>query len=306
MFYCFDDVVRFSRLFRRMPGEVSEELRGWMWSEYPLVPSYSVRLGVSDVAGGFCESGRFVYLKYVLRVKGDVSWRVEAGSLIHSVYSEAVRNAKSILYSCMDLEKCAFLEEFEARRVKVRERLFSNLKALDRDLARRIFDVLWDYARDSYSSALHKVKTLSPYLSVDGAASMVIPVTTEYPVDGTLVGLSRAVRVDALLPPSTIVEIKTRELKPEYRVGLAAYALAFESQYEIPVNYAVLVNVKFNRDYTRFKVYEKPVLISDSLRQEFVEKRDELAAIVEEERDPGKPEKCDPECPYIKYCSGEG
>ena len=298
-------MVRFSRLFRRMPAEVSEELRGWMWSDYPLVSSFSVRLGVSDVAGGFCSSGRFVYLKYVLKVKGEVSWRVEAGSFIHRVYSEAVRNVKSILYSCDDLESCNLHEEFEARRLKVKNMLLNNLKVLNREVAARIFDRLWDYARDTYSSTLQKVKTISPYLNVDGAVSLITPLITEYPVDGTLIGLTKAIRVDALLPPSTIVEIKTRELKPEYKVGLAAYALAFESQYEIPVNYAVLVNVRFNKDYTSFKVYEKPVLISDSLRQEFIDKRDQLARIVEEELDPGKPEKCDPECPYIKYCRGE-
>ena len=63
--------------------------------------------------------------------------------------------------------------------------------------------------------------------------------------------------------------------------------------------------MRFNKDYTSFKIYEKPVLISDSLRQQFIDLRDKLARIVEEGIDPGKPEKCDPECPYLKYCSGE-
>ena len=117
--------------------------------------------------------------------------------------------------------------------------------------------------------------------------------------------LNKAIRIDALLPPSTLIEVKTREVKPIYDVALAAYAIAFESQYEVPVNYAVLINLRFDRNYDSFKIYERAVPIGDALRQRFVEVRDGLTRIVEEREDPGLPERCDPECPYFRYCSGE-
>ena len=50
--------MRLSRTFKRMPCEVGEELRGWDWSEPPILPPYDVKLYMSDVAGGFCPTGR--------------------------------------------------------------------------------------------------------------------------------------------------------------------------------------------------------------------------------------------------------
>ena len=37
LFYTFEDVIRFGRVVRGFPVDVSEELRGWRWSEYPVV-----------------------------------------------------------------------------------------------------------------------------------------------------------------------------------------------------------------------------------------------------------------------------
>ena len=306
MFYTFEDVVRFGRVFRGFPVDVSEELRGWRWSEYPVVHVSSVRLGVSDIAGGFCGSGRFVYLKYVLRVREyRVVERVEAGSFIHRVFSETVRAAKKAVYMCDSVYSCRFRENFEEQRSHVFSRVAGGLKFLRREVAEKIFDQLWSYGVSVYTSAFMKVKSMSPYLSLDGAASLIVPLVTEFPVDGTLLGLTRAIRLDALLPPAVIVEIKTRELKPIYNVALAAYAMAYESQYHIPVNHAVLVNVRFSKDYSSFRVYEKIVPISDSLRQEFIDLRDKLSRIVEEGIDPGFPSECDPECPYYSFCVKE-
>lgn len=306
MFYCFDDVVRFCRVFRGLPVDVSEELRGWRWFDYPVVCSSSVRLGVSDIAGGFCDSGRFVYLKYVLRVKQPrVAERVALGSFIHRVYSEIVRVAKKSIYMCNNLDKCSFKENFESHREDVFRGIYGEFKGLKKDIALKVFNKLWDYGLNVYCSAFEKVKSMSPYLRVDGAASLIVPLATEFPIDGSLIGLTKAIRVDGFLPPSIIVELKTRELKPVYNVALAAYAMAFESQYEVPVNYGVLVNLRFGRNYSSFKVYEKIVKINDSLRQEFIDLRDKMARIVEEELDPGFPEKCDPECPYLTYCREE-
>jgi CRISPR/Cas system-associated exonuclease Cas4 (RecB family) len=37
MFYMIDDVIKYSRIFRSMPVDVSEELRGWSWSDSLLI-----------------------------------------------------------------------------------------------------------------------------------------------------------------------------------------------------------------------------------------------------------------------------
>jgi len=54
--------------------------------------------------------------------------------------------------------------------------------------------------------------------------------------------VSRILRIDAVLLPAILVELKTRAIKHEHEIALAGYALAFESQYEVPVDYALIVN----------------------------------------------------------------
>ncbi|PCN49932.1 type I-A CRISPR-associated protein Cas4/Csa1 [Candidatus Geothermarchaeota archaeon ex4572_27] len=285
-----------------MPCEVSDELRGWRWSEYPLAPAYPFKLTVSDIAGGFCETGRDVYLRYVLRERGRANERVEMGGFIHRVVAEALRAVKSILYT----EGLVTGEELRARMEEWGRRALRQLLGdASPRLAVSAFNALWSRAINVYASALDRVRSRSPYLSVDGAVSLIAPASAEYPLDGSLIGLSSSIRVDELLPPAIIVEVKTRGYRQVYDVGLAAYALAFESQYEVPVNYALMVLVRFNRDYSDFTVYERPTLISDGLRQSFIERRDQLAKIVEEGIDPGMPSRCDPDCPYLHVCRGE-
>jgi len=287
-------------MFRRLPREVSEEFRGWYWSEGALIPPYGFRLSASDVGGGFCDTGRHAYMKYVVKARETVGPRVERGRFIHEVFSEAVRAAKSILYQGAELDGEGFRRAFMEMGETIFRRLAGRVgKVID---VRGVFDTLWSHAANTYASSLMRVKSRSPYLSVDGLVATVIPLVAEYPLDGSLIGLTRAIRADALLYPSILVEIKTRELHPDHEVELAAYALAFESQYEVPIDYAVLVNVKVHGD--DFKVYEKVLPVSDEVRQRFVEKRDALAKIVEEGLDPGKPPRCNPDCPFLEACAG--
>jgi CRISPR/Cas system-associated exonuclease Cas4 (RecB family) len=44
VFYTYDDVLRLNAMLSSLPSEVSEELRGWNWSKYPLLaPSRTER-----------------------------------------------------------------------------------------------------------------------------------------------------------------------------------------------------------------------------------------------------------------------
>jgi len=133
-----------------------------------------------------------------------------------------------------------------------------------------------------------------------------MPFTTEFPVDGSLIGLSKTLRIDLMIYPNIIAEVKTRDWHPDYELGLAAYALAFESQYEVPINYGIIVMVRINLSKRDLKIYERIVRISDNLRQAFIDRRDGYARIIEDSIDPGKAKNCNPDCPYLYVCREEG
>lgn len=48
---------------------VAEELRGWNWDKPPLSPIFDTRLGVYEVAGHYCPTGRDIYLRRVMKVR---------------------------------------------------------------------------------------------------------------------------------------------------------------------------------------------------------------------------------------------
>jgi CRISPR-associated protein Csa1 len=294
-FYSYDDVLRISKLIQEMPCEISEELRGWNWHNPPLLPAYTTQINVSDLSFS-CQTGRLAFLRYKMKVKEQGDERLHFGSFIHKVISMATSTAKSLLYSSTMQNGGELYEKMTKRMediLSVRGLPESYIKA---------FKALWNRAALTYASSLDKVLELSKYLSIDGLVSRVVPWICEFPLDGRLLGLNRAVRIDALVPPTLIIEFKTRRPNRNVEVALAAYALIFECSYRIPVNHAVILYIEFAPDASSFKTYEKVLRIDDSLRLEFVEKRDLYASKAYLDVDPGLPADCDPYCPYLGVC----
>jgi len=296
-FYSYDDVLRVSQLIQDMPCEVSEELRGWHWREPPLLPAYNVKINASDLSFG-CKTGRLAFLRHYLRAREANVEGLKFGKLVHRVIVDATAVAKAILYYSKPTSGVDFYDKF----IEYLPRIV-NVNGLTNDYINAI-NAIWRRAALAYSSALDKVVTLSRYLSLDGIVSMVVPWICEFPIDGRLLGLSRAIRLDALIPPALIVEFKTRKPCRDFEITLAGYVLCFECQFKIPVNHAVLLYIEFSSDKKSFQVYENILRVDDALRMEFVEKRDLYASRASSGIDPGIPENCDLHCPYLGVCRG--
>lgn len=298
-FYTYDDVLRISKLIQEIPCEVSEELRGWNWHTPPLLSAHTVQINVSDLSFS-CQTGRLAFLRYKMNVKERDDERLHFGAFIHKVISMITSNVKSLLYNSTPQSGGELYE-------KMIKRMEDILAVQDLPaIYIKTFKVLWNRAALTYSSSLDKTLELSKYLSIDGLVSRVVPWICEFPLDGRLLGLNRAVRIDALVPPTLIIEFKTRKPNRSAEVALAAYALIFECLYKIPVNHAVILYIEFGADASSFKTYEKVLRIDDSLRLEFVEKRDLYASKASLDVDPGLPADCDPYCPYLSVCRNGG
>ena len=303
MFFTWSDVGELSRTIRRTPFEgVSEELRGWSYTEPPVAPTYSVKLGVSDIVPGYCETGRNIYIKYVLHAKQRPNSILERGYIVHSIHENAVASAKRIILTLTKISGDTFLENFRSELDYVKNRILSRTHVYSVEEASWLIEALWRKAGFIYSGEIEKALSRSRHLSRETLVSLVSPELAEFPVDGTLVGLTPTLRIDSLLPTGLIVEIKSRPFKEEYMLTLAGYALAFESQYETPVDFGVLLQVQIDERKRDIKFYKKIVPISDDLRSSFLERRDMLMASIAENRDPGMPEICNPACPYLHVC----
>ncbi|MBP1356974.1 MAG: type I-A CRISPR-associated protein Cas4/Csa1 [Sulfolobus sp.] len=299
MFFTNSDIVIYAKRVKETPRLISEELRGWRWSEPPVLPPSNTSLGVSDITGGLCPNGRMVYLRYVKKVKEPFSPELARGSLIHEVYAGSIETIKKIIYEegKIDGNKLRSLaSDFFSEFFKELEKKYSKVP----DYA-EVAKTVWDYSVNIYASEVEKARARSPFLSKDSLVSLVVPFYVEYPIDGSLVGLSQNLRADALIPQIPIIaEMKTRKLKEVYDLALAGYALAYESVYYTPVDFGLLCNVVVKGGSVLVKCDFKK--ISDRLRQEFLEERDRRLEIIEKGVDPGLPKQCEPDCPFLNYC----
>lgn len=306
MFFTWEDVIQISREIRKMPKEeIDDELRGWNWGNSVLTSTRKALLGVSDITSGFCKTGRDVYLRYNLKIKEKDNPMLQNGRLIHDIFGKVIERSKYLIYVHNgELDGEEMYQKMIEDAPNILQNIKKNYKLLPEEYVEWVFKKLWNEASRIYSSALDKVKSRSPYLKVESLVGATIPLITEFPINGELIGLSRTLRIDALLYPGILLEIKTRQPKPEFELALAGYALAFESQYEIPVDNGIMLYI--NIDYKNKKIYKKPEIlpISSKLRTEFIELRDERKNIIIYNQDPGLPQNCPQECPFLYYCRG--
>ncbi len=249
---------------RSSSGEgVYAEVRGWR-SEL-VAPRYRARPSISDVTDP-CPTRRSVWLRRVAGVKPSETSAVRLGRIIHAL----------------------LLEPFRARHAS----LEALTRAFDRIMREYgVGEELVEGLRGLYEQAVVLAKA-SIY---DG-----IPVAVEPRIPGAPVGLSNVVKPDLLVGfiPVEVVYGNGVERK---KLALAGYALAIEATLGHPVDFGVVVRVAgpVNNPTLDWVV----VTIDDGLRRRFLDARDEVARIIENGEDPGRPETCPSTCPFRGVCS---
>ncbi|MCE4605957.1 MAG: type I-A CRISPR-associated protein Cas4/Csa1 [Desulfurococcales archaeon] len=305
-FPAWDTLTRILREIHEKPEPlIEEELRGWNWRGETLVaPSSNFPLGVSDITNNFCEKGRDIYLRYILGVKqGDTSI-LQRGRLVHQAFADSIITFKRLVYTLyprVDGDKV--YENMIELLSPILDTLPNRFNLLDSEYSKWLYSKIWKQSARIYSAELDEAKSRTPYHNVETLLSLSIPVIPEFPIDGSLIGLARTLRVDAYLLPGLLMEIKTRKPSPIYEASLAGYALAYESQYYTPIDYGLLVYVTLPKEIGgELRVYPKITLLTSDARTLFLEERDKRHSIIEYQGDPGKPHTCPKTCPYYQVC----
>lgn len=287
---------------------VAEELRGWNWPQPPLAPIYDSVLALFEVAGAYCPTGRDLFLRRVAGVKTKPSVAMMRGAVLHGalvyllvaakriIYTVGVDNHQQILAALDELPpyppECWPLEDsFAGEDPESYGRLLQNVR------------VLTDFEKARLAARIQEILVRQPHIGEDSLVSLAIPVVLEKKLDGTFLGLSANLSTDAAtFPEPVIIDLKFGRPQPFHRLTTTGYALVMESLFEFPVNLGCLVYAEFRED--RLLIKRDLHIISDELRQQFCEARDEKARLVAEEIDPGVPENCPPGCPYWSVCRG--
>ncbi len=279
-----------SRVFRRLHGvresdPVPGDLRGWRWDEPPVKPRAYLGLGVSEVAYRYCSTMRDVWLRRRAGVSGEARGVVAVGAGVHEVFRSVSRDLRFAV--SRGLEPWAAYD-------KLYHSAPSRVGSLGGWAVRlyRLLALLWS-AEAAYAESFNGGLGWLPWL-------------VEHVVDGSPLGLSPSLRVDALGEAGVVVEVKLGSRRSRrHEVGLAGYALALEAAFEAPVDYGLIVYVNSLESRTP-RIRAEPVYLSADLREEFLEARDEAIEVLLSPDPPPVAGECPESCPLLEACHGGG
>lgn len=278
--------------------QVHPDLRGWNWAQPPLAPVYEARLGVFEIAGQYCPTGRDVYLRHVKGIRPLPNLPMIEGSVLHSLISAMILAAKQVIYN--HGAECLVGLKALTRPAELEDEM-TGLDDKERKALKAKLDILWDFEYHRIIARVQEVLTRQPYIGADALAMLALPVVVEQKLDGRFLGLSAHLSADAFVfSEPMMLDIKFGERRDFHRLATTGYALVMESLYEFPINVGCVVYPTFKGG--RLVIERDFHLIDDELRQWFIEARDERMRLVEEEIDPGRATECYALCPYRAYC----
>ena len=302
MYFLTDDERKFI-LRRLLPqarqDEVHTDLRGWNWDSPPLTPIYDSPLALYEIAGRYCASRRDVFLRRVLGRTAPPNQAMVEGSILHRLVAEMILAAKRLIYThgAGSLDHLGQLQEFDLSLEGERCLSPEQCQALETRMR-----TLREFEYYRIAARVQDVLARQPHIGADALAALALPVTVEQRLDGRFLGLSSHLSADAFsLSEPMMVDIKFDRKRDFHRLTTTGYAMVMESIYEYPVNIGCIVyawfdkaqHLRIERDFHR---------IDDELRQWFIEERDELMRLVDEEIDPGMVDDCYHTCPYHDVC----
>jgi len=256
---------------------ISNELRGWSYETPPIKPlSTSLRLGVGELAGRYCETLRDIYLKRVLGVRPPPNFKMARGIAFHEVMKVVLFDIKKFIYENLSGGGKSLLTSLLPRSEsvgfdavsKAEAALGSRLSEDERKLVASSCSNLYEFLIIQGAAALDRTLSKYPHAEPDSVVNAAIPPVSERKVDGSFVGLSAELSVDIYTPYNAIADVKTGEVRSFHPLTLAGYALALESDEGIPIDFGFIIYVKLERRVPSFTI--KPLIVGDEVRREFL------------------------------------
>lgn len=274
------NIRRLYELARKDP--VDEDLRGWNWDKPPVKPRAYLGLTVSEIASKYCPTRRDLWLKRVVKTQGEPTEQMTIGRTVHRIFHRVFNEVRKI--------------------------------AVDNTPGWKIYEELASRAREDtgleeeWAIDLYKTLLLTIAAEIDFNQSITgygytswFPWLTEFHVDGSLLGLSNSLSIDALTEGGVVVEIKYGKPMEFHKLAPTGYAMALEANLEIPFDYGLIIYVNGIPD-KRPKITLKPVYISNTLRRWFLDERDNIIDMLLSNEEPPAEPNCNIQCPYKKVC----
>lgn len=308
--------------------DVAPEQRGWSWAEPPMEAPYDAPLPIFQVAGKYCASGRDVWLSRAHQVRAEPNEAMVGGGLYHKVICVVLTEAKRLIYQHGPEGAAAVAAGLAIFPEDLLSGLPASTEAANRGVMAARARLIWRFEAARVVARLEDALARHRYVGADALAHLTVPLVLEQLLDGRFLGLTRHLNTDALMfSEPMVLDVKFGPREDFHRLSPTGYALVWEALWEVPVNIGCTVYVRFVRgggggpatpepqadglaagvvSDERLLIDRDFYLIDDTLRQAFLEERDDKMRMVAEDIDPGLPALCPRDCPYFGTCHGEG
>ena len=304
------------------PSRIS--VRGRKLDEVKLPSELSSRLlPVYLLANKYCPTNRDTFLKVVKRIPGSPSWPSYQGRVIHKLCFKLTECVRGYILRRNIIQKINILRYIQRSGRNFIGELTSDI---DREIA-RMANGPSNTEKNNFLKNLFKLvrmeseiaSTFVDYIiatnfdvQLDSEFNRIFPFQREISLNATPLGFSRGVRPDFVYSRGNSIivgDIKTGDVKEFHKLVVAAYALAYEYDEGVPINFGTILNIKFsNRRNVPIYKDTEIMVITDKYRQAFLELRDEKFEVVVSGADPGlaPEESVCTDCPYFSYCRSGG
>lgn len=304
------------------PSRIS--IRGRKLDEVKLPSELSGRLfPVYLLANKYCPTNRDIFFKIVKRIPEPTTWSSYQGRVIHKLCFKLNESIRAYILKRNIIRKTNILEYMKRSGPNFIRELTSDI---DKEIA-RMANKPSNTEKDNFIRNLFKLVRMESEIAstfvdyvistnfdveLDSEFYRMFPFQREISLNATPLGFSRGVKPDFFYSRgNTIIvgDIKTGDVKDFHKLVVAAYALAYEYDEGVPINFGAILNIKFS-DKRNVPIYRDTeiMVVSDKYRQAFLELRDEKFEIVASGKDPGEApdESVCTECPYLSHCRSGG
>lgn len=230
-----------------------------------------------------------------------------AGRIYHNAMAELYPAAKRLIYRegmgiCTNLSEI-LMERLPEAIIEAEEQLSQVTCSTDlsRDIGANLRK-LWSFEVSRIVSSIYAYLGKYKYLSDDSLINHALPFVVEHKLDGQYLGLSCNLSADAInMGGLLICDLKTGPKRDFHKLSATGYALVYENIYDVPLNIGCTVYLSFPKNHPTPHIERDFFIISDEVRQWFIEERDNKQDLIFYERDPGRCQSPG-SCRYKEHC----
>lgn len=283
------------------------KLRGYILEAPVVLPpdfvidANNLRLSVEQVASAYCPTSRDIYITKKLRSRKNNSqstWGQIAGHLIEEYckglmdqFSQLAQNPQGLHYHSLQNLAHQYSQNFWATRQKKVAELRKKANSTEESPERLIF-LLQQTAKyeltmlgADYSFCQNEG---GKFISLMQGIPILFDSDSVKIMPNNLLGLGDKTTPDFLIQEPSVVmgEVKTGlRLEPFHLHTIAGYALAYESQHNVAVNFGIVYFFETHSKQMNF-AQSYVFVIDDTLRQGFLDRRNRQYAILQRNEPP--------------------